>query len=308
MNYLIASTSFRLIEEEIEKIIPENSNVTRYDLTFDELENILEEAAYVSLFDDEKYIIIKNADMFTTSKTKFNEEYLIKYLEEPNEKTTLIFVTGNKVDERKKLTTIIKSKYKYINIKNPTIKEIYTKLENIFKKDKYKIDSKSIYYIINNSLNNYDLAYKNVEKIKLFYLDEKDVKYEDIVKITSVNAEENNFKFVDSVIGKDIKNTMKLLEDLLLNKNDPLMLINLLIREYKLMYQVKELSAQTSKMDIMKKLKLQDWQLEKILKNNYEYKKEELYNNLEKLLEMDYDIKRSRIDKKLALELFILSL
>ena len=246
--------------------------------------------------------------MFTTSKTKFNEEYLIKYLEEPNEKTTLIFVTGNKVDERKKLTTIIKSKYKYINIKNPTIKEIYTKLENIFKKDKYKIDSKSIYYIINNSLNNYDLAYKNVEKIKLFYLDEKDVKYEDIVKITSVNAEENNFKFVDSVIGKDIKNTMKLLEDLLLNKNDPLMLINLLIREYKLMYQVKELSAQTSKMDIMKKLKLQDWQLEKILKNNYEYKKEELYNNLEKLLEMDYDIKRSRIDKKLALELFILSL
>ena len=101
---------------------------------------------------------------------------------------------------------------------------------------------------------------------------------------------------------------MKLLEDLLLNKNDPLMLINLLVREYKLMYQVKELSTQTSKMEIMKKLKLQDWQLEKILKNNYEYKKEELYNNLERLLEMDYDIKRSRIDKKLALELFILSL
>lgn len=311
MNYLICSASYRLVQEELEKIIKEGIPYTKYDLQFVSLEDILEEASYYSFFEEEKYIVVKNADCFTTAKIKIDEQKLIHYLNEPNPNTTLIFVTNNKLDERKKITTLFKDKYKVITIKNPTVKEIYAKIEMNLKKDKFSIDSKSLYYVINSSLNNYDLTYNNIEKIKLYYMDQpkKHIDYDTVVALTSVSAEENNFKFVEYVLNKQIKEAIDCLHDLLLNKVEPLSLLNLLFREYKIMLQVYayDKKKKASK-EIAKELRLQEWQVEKYRKQNYNYREEELEEYLKKLLDMDFQIKQNKIKKQLALELFILAL
>lgn len=311
MNYLICSSSYRLIQEELEKIIKEGVPYTKYDLLFDSLDNILEEASYYSFFEEEKYIVIKNADCFTSTKIKIEEEKLIHYLNEPNPNTTLIFVTNNKLDERKKITAMFKDKYNVITIKTPTIKEIYAKIEEKLKKEKFSIDSKSLYYVINSSLNNYDLTYNNIEKIKLYYMDQtkKHITYDTVVALTSVSTEENNFKFIEYVLNKQIKEAIACLHDLLLNKVEPLSLLNLLFREYKIMLQVYACDKKKkTKKEIAKELHLQDWQVEKYRKQNYNYREEELENYLKKLLEIDFQIKRNKIKKQLALELFILAL
>lgn len=310
MNYLISSISYRLLEEEISKIVGNEKNVFYYDLNYFSVEELIEEASYFSLFGEKKYLIIKSAETLFNSKNKTGFPKLEKYFLEPNPYTTIIFTSEGKIDEKTNLSKVFKeNNNKIITIKNLTIKEIYNKIEEIFKKDKYIIDSKSIYYIINNSLNNYDLSYNNALKIKLYYLDNKKILYKDVVELTSSGLEDNSFKFVEAVIKKDIKLAFKMLNDLLLNKIDVNILFALLIREYKLMLQVFCLEKESIKKEEMaKKMHLQGWQLDKIITNNYNYCEDEIWDLLDKIRISDEQIKLGKINQNLAMEMFILSL
>lgn len=310
MNYLISSVSYRLLEEEISKIVGNEKNIFYYDLNYFSVEELIEEASYFSLFGEKKYLIIKSAETLFNSKNKTGFPKLEKYFLEPNPYTTIIFTSEGKIDEKTNLSKVFKeNNNKIITIKNLTIKEIYNKIEEIFKKDKYIIDSKSIYYIINNSLNNYDLSYNNALKIKLYYLDNKKILYKDVVELTSSGLEDNSFKFVEAVIKKDIKLAFKMLNDLLLNKIDVNILFALLIREYKLMLQVFCLEKESIKKEEMaKKMHLQGWQLDKIITNNYNYCEDEIWDLLDKIRISDEQIKLGKINQNLAMEMFILSL
>ena len=82
--YLITSESFRLMEEEVKKIIKNSSNILTIDLLEATIEDVITEATYVSMFAEQKYIIVKNADFFGSGKIKEAEiELLEKYLENP---------------------------------------------------------------------------------------------------------------------------------------------------------------------------------------------------------------------------------
>lgn len=310
MNYLISSASYRLLEEEINKIVGNEKNVFRYDLNYITLEELIEEASYFSLFEEKKYIIVKSAENLFNSKNKTGFPKLEKYFLEPNTYTTIIFTSEVKIDEKTNLSKIFKdNNNKIITIKNLTIKEIYAKLEEFFKKDKYIIDSKSLYYIINNSLNNYDLSYNNALKIKLYYQDNKQILYKDVVELASCGLEDNSFKFVEAVIKKDIKLSFKTLNDLLLNKIDVSVLLALLIREYKLMLQVFTLEKENMRKDEMAKtMHLQGWQLDKIIANNYNYREDEIWELLDKIRIADEQTKLGKINQNLAIEMFILAL
>ncbi|MDE5888547.1 MAG: hypothetical protein K2H20_00855, partial [Bacilli bacterium] len=174
--YLISSNSYRLMEEELKKIVKDNP-YTSFDLNATEIDDVLEEASYFSLFDEKKYMVVKNASIFGASKKKSSseettskkDEKLIKYLEGPNTNTMLIFTLNGKIDSKKKICKIIKDRYKLVQIDDLKPKEIFARLDKAFKDDGYKIDSNIGYYIINNSQNNYDLTMNEVDKIKLYY-------------------------------------------------------------------------------------------------------------------------------------------
>ena len=95
--YLITGDSIRLIDEEIKKIIKDNTNVETFDLNVIDLESLLEEASYLSLFEEKRFMIVKNATMFGTEKiNEKNNELLLKYLDNPNDNTVLIFTYNGK--------------------------------------------------------------------------------------------------------------------------------------------------------------------------------------------------------------------
>lgn len=318
--YLISSNSFHLMEDELKKILKGNP-YTSFDLNAVELDEVLEEAAYFSLFDDKKYMVVKNADIFGTSKRKSRDENveeetvskkdekLLKYLEAPNSNTVLIFTINGKVDSKKKICKIIKDRYKFIQIDDLKPKEIYLKIEKMLKEGGYKIDSNTCYYIINNALNNYDLAINEVEKIKLYYGKGCNVKYDDVVNIVSKNIEDNNFKFIDTVISKDIKESFKIFDDLMIQKTEPIMLMSMLAKEIRNMLLIKKMMNKKSKKEMMNILGLKfDFQMDKLINNSYSYKEQQLESYLILLSDLDYKIKRGKISNKLALEMFIMKI
>lgn len=101
--YLIESTSRTLLEEEIDKIVASSKNKIIYDAQSCLLEEILNEASYVSMFEEMKYLIIKNTDFFGAQKLNEKDEGMfLKYLEHPYPLCTVIFTTYEPVDFRKK--------------------------------------------------------------------------------------------------------------------------------------------------------------------------------------------------------------
>ena len=319
--YLISSNSFHLMEEELKKILKDNP-YTSFDLNAVELDDVLEEASYFSLFDDKKYMVVKNAQIFGASKRKTKEdetseeekvskkdEKLLQYLNEPNENTVLIFTINGKADTKKKICKVINDRYKFIQLDDLKPKEIYSRVEKALKDDGYKIDSNTGYYIVNNALNNYDLAINEVEKIKLYYGKGCTVKYDDVVNIVSKNIEDNNFKFIDTVISKDIKEAFKMYDDLMIQKVEPIMLMSMLAKEVRNMLLVKKMMKSKSKKDMMEVLGLKfDFQIDKLISNSYSSSEDKLEGYLVLLSDLDYKIKRGKISNKLALEMFIMDI
>ena len=320
--YLISSNSFHLMEDELKKILKDNP-YTSFDLNAVELDDVLEEASYFSLFDDKKYMVVKNAQIFGASKRKSKEdesseeekvskkdEKLLQYLNEPNENTVLIFTINGKADTKKKICKVIKDRYKFIQLDDLKPKEIYSRVEKALKDSGYKLDNSNTgYYIVNNALNIYDLAINEVEKIKLYYGNGCTVKYDDVVNIVSKNIEDNNFKFIDTVISKDIKEAFKMYDDLMIQKVEPIMLMSMLAKEVRNMLLVKKMIKSKNKKDMMEVLGLRfDFQIDKLITNSYSFSEERLESYLVLLSDLDYKIKRGKISNKLALEMFIMDI
>ena len=307
---LINGESILLVNEAINKIVKDNKNITSFDMTNSIIEDILIEAGYFSMFQEEKFIIIRNANFFGSGKiSEKDTESLLKYLDDPNSLSSLIFICNEKIDSRKKITKKIKEKYEIITIPNLKFYEIEDRVEKYLQKENYKIDKETIRFIINSSLNNYDLVMNEIEKIMLYYSKPCFIKKEDVLQIVSKSLNDNNFLFVDALIDGNLKESLDRLKDLKTMKVEPTVLISLIARDIRIMLNIKKLLEQNKReYEILNELHLMDWQLEKYLKKAFPYKIKELEEWLVKLTELDLKIKSGKLDKYNALELFILDI
>jgi DNA polymerase-3 subunit delta len=262
------------------------------------------------MFQEKKYIIAKNANFFASDKINEEDlELLENYMNNPISLTTIIFTTYEKIDLRKKITKTFKDKYKIINVGSLSLDDLTSKIREYAQKNKYKISNECIQYIMNACNNNYDLIYNELNKLFLYYNEPQNIKLEDVHNIVSKSLIDNNFKFVEAVIAKNLKKASNILEDLYTSKVDPIALIMLLAREYRLMLSVNILmSSGYHKNDVGKELSLQEWQVDKLMRSTASYYNDELKEYLKELSLIDYKIKSGEMDKFLGLKTFLLGL
>ncbi len=308
--YLIYGESFRLIEEEIAKIIKEETNIVTMDLYHVSLHDVLVEAGYDSLFLEKKFLIVKNASFFTSAKTNEEEmESFLNYMEHPNSLTTLIFTTYDKIDSRKKVTKMFGEKNKIVSVGGLKPNDLVSKVRDLFFSKKYKINTETLSYLVSACGNNYDLIYNEANKLFLYYNEPQTISLEDVKEIVSKSIEDNHFRFVEAVIAKDINKAVHLLDDLYVLKVEPITLLMLLAREYRILYSAISLRSMGYPIpNISKHLGLQNWQVEKSLRSSSSYYMNDLSMYLKQLAKLDYEIKSGKIDRFLALKTFLFTI
>ena len=307
--YCIYSTSYRLLDKELNNILKGNSYTT-YDANEVDIDDIFENANYISLFLDTNYIVVKNVNWFSSQKkdTKKSEnidDKIINYLNNPNKSTVLILILSDKINGVKKISKMIKEKYKYVEILDYNVKELRECVNDFLKKNKIKMDYDSVNYLINNSLNKYDLVMNELDKILLY--EKKELSLKDVMNIVSTNVLDNNFKFIDVIMEKNIKEIFHYYDDFLLNKNSPILILNMIANEYRNIYLIKILMRSRDKSELMNLLNIRySFQLDKLINYSYSYKEKELEDNLCLLCDLDYMIKQGKISDKIALEWFFI--
>ena len=305
--YLISNESYRLINKEIKKIV-KNNNFEIFNMNKSSIKEILEEASYFSLDNNQKYLVVTNADVFSADKVNdTTTDSLLNYFNNPNSNTILIFTTQKPLDSRKKIVKELKNKYKVINNANMDKKAINALLTNYVKENEFSIDWETINYIINNCYNNIDIMFNELDKIMLYYNFPCRIKYQDVVAIVGTELDNNNFHFVSAVVEKKLDEALKLLNSLKIYKVDSNVLATLLAREYRLMYYVKKMyQNKISLSEICSNLSLADWQVNKLYNNGIHYSESELLKNLVDLCNIDMNIKKGIWDKDIALYGFLL--
>lgn len=339
--YLITGNSFYLMEEQIKNIVKDNIYET-FDLNTTDINDILEEANYFSLFDEKKYIVVKSAEIFAADKrlrgnTKkviekiekkpelidnlteeeletleyYNNKYksIKQYLDQPNSNTILIFSLYGTPSKTKDITKTIISKYKHIELPDLKPNDIKTRFIKYLKDNNYQVDDKIAQVVLRACKNNYDLVINEANKIMLYYGKPCKVNYEDVINITSIALEDNNFKFVDTILSKNIKESFKIYDDLMIQKIEPIMLLAMISKEIRNTLIVKQLLQTNSKKDIMNKLEIKyDFQLDKLINNTYQFSNQKLEELLLFICDNDYKIKTGKITNKLALQLLIIKI
>ena len=301
---LISSDSYILLEQELDKIV-KNDNKMLYNLNESSLDDVLEEASYFSLFDNLKVVIGMNANFFGKTKIKEDDtKKLLGYINNPNDNTLLIFATYEAVDKRKSIVKRIIQDNGFIELKAPKGYELFNDIKK--KLSIYKVNDDVVRYLISASLNSYDLICKEIEKLSLKYNPRDSILLSDIKKVVPMNYSDNVFLFVDQVVRKDLTASMRCLDELVNLKVDPIQLLNVLVREYRLIYYYKLLEGNSTGY-ILTELGLLDWQLKKIVQEASLYHIDDVKDIIIKLSLMDYKIKSGKEDKRVSLEAFIVS-
>ena len=312
MVYILYGSINYLINKEITKIINDNKideiNINKYDLTSTYLTDIINDASSMSLFDDKKIIIVNNSYIFTGTPKKTLEQdstILENYLNNINDNTILIFIVNNdKLDERKKITKLIKKigiVKEFNNIDNISlVKELF---------GEYNISTDNIKYLLERVGDDTTLLATEIDKIKIYKDKDKMITKEDITNLVSKSLEVNNFKLIDAIINKNKNDAFTLYQDRIKLNEEPIAIIIALANQIRIMYQVKQLYLNGyTENNIASILKIHPYRVKLANQNSKKYDSNILLNYLKQLADLDISIKTGKIDKQLGLELFILAL
>lgn len=310
MVYLIVGSNEHLINERINKIVKKDSDIIYFKDDYN-MEDVIKEARYGSLFEVPKYLIVYEYNLFSAKKEETNDkdnDLLINYLNNQNESNNIIFVNKT-IDLRKKIVKLIKEKYELINIEKIDYQNIRTFINEYVEKNNYQIDYQSVNYLINLWGLNFDIICHELDKAMLYNLDLKKINYNDIKDIISKPYDDNNFHFVDAVVNKRIDDAFKLYQELKINKIDSNVLVILLAREYRLIYYVKKASGEgKNNQDIESYLNMQEWQISKLYKEGLNYSYKEIESKLLELAKIDELIKTGILNKDICLNNFLLNI
>lgn len=307
MNYLLYGLEEFQINKRIDELIKkyhiEEINCIKYRLD-NNLKEIVDDAATISMFSDKKMIIVDDANIFDSKLN--NIDYFEKYLNNSNPDTILIFkLIQEKLDTRRKI-------YKEFN--NKGIIEEFNGKFNAYKYvsellNGYQITNHTIQLLLKRVGNNPDILKSEIDKLITYKNNDQLITDQDIMDVCSYYVDTNIFAFMDNIINKNKTSALTTYYELLKRGEEPIKIIIMLANNFRLMYQTINLQKMGyTEKDMMKITGKSAYPIKLALQKGYKYTNDILINIIDNLAELDYQMKTSEVDKKLALELFILKL
>lgn len=311
MNYILYGENETEIEKFINKIIKEENieNKVTYNYKECEIEDVLEECSYLDLFGSKKIVILNECEFLTTKSTLENKA-LENYIENPNENTTLIFkIITEKLDERKKLVKLLKSKVTIKEFKLLDETSLSSYIKKYFTDLNYEIDFKAMKEIEERLKSNTKVIDKELEKLYLYKINDKSISLDDVKKVITKYSENNIFELVEAVVKNDKQKIFTLYKELIEEKEEPAVIVSLLAGQFRLLYQVNILAEQgLDSAKIASKLGVHPYRITLAIKSSHSIEESKMLNIIESLANVDKNIKLGLIDKIKALEVFFLEL
>lgn len=306
--YLIYGIDRSIIDNELDKLLKKLKidDVVKYRIPDTKIEDIIEDASIVGMFSSQKVIVVEDATFFNANKTIDNLSLLEEYLEHYNKDNYIIFIDNkDKIDTRKKITKKIKDIGEIISC-NKEDREYFKSFINNYLQDRgYKLDSIDYFLdYVGMDLNNMKTE---LDKLFMYKLEDKVIHNEDIKNICLRNYQDDIFTLTDAIIAKDTTKALEFTDMFLNNGYEEMQLIFLFASQFRFLFQVKRLANKNKNYkEIAQILEVNPYRVKFSLAKVARYTEDMILDELEKLAKMDTLIKSGKMNKHLALEMYIL--
>lgn len=248
--YLLLGTESYFYEEArdalLRHVVPAEDhelNVGIYNMDEVPLKNALEDAESLPFFGERRLVIIDNPSFLTGERQKGNVEHdvtaLEAYLENPSESTVLaIFAPYEKLDNRKKVSKLLKKQGTLIDIQPLEAEASRRFLSQMITNAGYQMDRQTIQFFFERIEDQLSKGVHELEKLFLSARDDKIITKRMIEDLVPRNLEQNIFEIVTYVMKRDAEKAISIYRDLLLQKEEPIKINAILLGQFRLLIQV----------------------------------------------------------------------
>ncbi len=302
------------INQIIKKYEIDDFNLTTYDMEETRLSDAINDAQTIPFMSEKKVVVLKNAHFLANAKKKKSEVeqpliYLENYIDSPTDETLLIIsVPHQKLDGRNKVVKKLQE--------NATINECKLKgpsdLNGWANRQAanagLSIDPDALKLFISRVKHSTELAFSEMRKLLLYAQGQSSINKTMVENVVTKNIEDNVYDITNAILDKRPSRALEVYHDLITYSEDPLRILAIIIAKYREMIQVKTLLEKGfSQDDVQRHFQVKSGRAYFMVQNARGVPKDKIEAHLDYLEQLDYHIKSGRVDKKNALEMFILS-
>ncbi|MBD1382081.1 DNA polymerase III subunit delta [Metabacillus arenae] len=319
--FLVTGTENFLLQETTKKIVQaglneeeKDFNLSVHDMEETSVDVAIEDAETLPFLGEKRIVIIQNPVFLTAEKKKekidHNLDRLIQYIQEPAPFTTMVFSAPyEKLDERKKITKLIKKQAQIVEAKNLSNNETELFIHSLAKQEGNTIESAAVLEIMFLTNGNLTAISQEMNKLCTYAGFGNDITQELTSQLVARSLEQNIFELIDKVVNKKGEKALQIFYDLLKTNEEPIKILSLITTQFRLILQTKQLSsAGYGQKQIAGNIKIHPYRVKLALEQARLFDEEELKDIIKQLADADYELKTGKKDKKLIIELFLLKL
>lgn len=289
-------------------ILSEDMDAMNYDY-FEEkdcnITNILDAAQTLPFLCEKRLIVVKNSGLFKKGR-KDDTDKIAEYLKELPESTCILF-SENEVDKRNKLFKQVKDMGYSVDMSGLSEKELVTWIQRECKKGNLQIDKPvavSLLRTVGTDMQNIE---SELEKLIVYKMGDTNISNQDIEAVCVKSLESRIFDMVGALGNKKPHEAVEVYRNLLLLKESPIMVLTMMVRQFRMIYQCKLLLNKGENIgSITQRTGLREFIVKDCIRQGKNFSEKILNDALQECLDMDVAIKSGRIDSELAVELLIL--
>ncbi|MBB6729758.1 DNA polymerase III subunit delta [Cohnella zeiphila] len=317
--YVCYGTESYLIDDFIERLIaalmePEHREMglVRFSTSENPLDEIVDEAETPPFLVPSKLVVVRDSVVFASgrdsAKVEHRPERLQGYMSGPLDSTVLLFVVPHeKLDERKKLVKYAKDKDAVVSFAPMAAEELSQWAIRRAEGQKRRMEQGAVDELLRRVGSEMGAIAAEIDKLCLHAGEGGTVTAEAVATLVSASTEQSVFKLTEEIAALRTDRALALYYDLLKQREEPIKLTALLVRQFRNMLLVKELRKQGfTPQQMAGQLGLHPYAAKITAEQARGFSLERLAAVLERLAELDYEMKTGRVEKTLGLELFLL--
>ncbi|THF75019.1 DNA polymerase III subunit delta [Cohnella fermenti] len=310
-SFLVQDFTDRLTAKLVE---PEHRDlgVIRFGTSESSLDDIIAEAETMPFLVPSKLVLVRDASVFGTgresAKIEHRTDRLLDYMKQPFESTVLVFiVSGDKLDERKKLVKLAKEKDAVVSFSALPAEELMQWIAKRAESQGRKALPAAVEELLRRVGPDMSALAGETDKLCLHAGEYGSVTVEAVETLVPVGTEQSVFKLTEEIAALRTDRALALYYELLKQKEEPIKLVALLVRQFRHMLFVKELGKQGyTPQQMAGQLGLHPYAVKVTADQAKGFSPERLSTVLDRLAELDFEMKTGRVEKALGLELFLL--
>lgn len=287
-------------------------NVTSFDMTEVPVDAAIEEAETLPFLGDRKLVFVQNPLFFTAEKLKIEHDIkkLEQYLHDPAPFTILAFQGRfEKLDERKKITKLIKKQAGVLEAKRPAERDLSGWVKSKAAEEGAVIEDSAIQQLLAIAGFHLSVLAMEIAKLALHAGEGNEITEEHVTTLTARTLESDIFRLVDRIVTGHLQEALRIYYDLLRLNEEPLKILAVVAGQFRLIYQVKELTKKGyGQQQIAGQLKVHPFRVKIAGNQARAFSESQLAVVMQMLAECDYEMKSSGMEKKMIIELFFFRL